>query len=251
MSSGADNESIDDAKAFADSVIAAAEGPPRVARRRLIVGTAVVLGILALVCIGWLTPLREWIDLDRLTRFAQGFSQSPFGPLIMLAMFVVGGLLLVPVNLLTAVSLLVFGAVAGSIYALAGAVLSATLLYEIARRMPLQSLRRRFGRRLQTIHTHLLRHGIIAVALVRLVPVAPYSIVCLLLGALRVRRSHYLVGTTLGMAPGILVNAFFIDRVIAAIRAPSSVTFGLVLLAVLVIVALGWFVRKRIARHTP
>ena len=251
MTPGAENESIDDARTFADSVIAAAEGDPHVARRRWIVAAWLTLLVLVIACVWWLTPLREWVDLDRLTQLAHEFSESPFGPLVMIAMFVVGGLVIVPVNLLTAVSLLAFGAVAGSLYALVGAVISATVLYEIARLVPLQRLRRRFGARLQTIHAHLLRHGVVAVALVRLVPVAPYSIVCILLGALHVRRSHYLIGTTLGMAPGILVNAIFIDRVIAAIRSPSALTFALLLLALLVVVALGWSVRKRVERRTP
>ena len=164
MNAGDENESLDDAKAFADAVVSAAEGSRRITRRRVAVIAAILLLVATSSCIWWLTPLRHWIDIEQLAQLARRFSESPFGPFVMLAMFVVGGLLLVPVNLLTAVSVLVFGPVAGSTYALAGAVLSATVLYEISLRIPLRNARQRFGPRLQTIHAHLLRHGIIAVA---------------------------------------------------------------------------------------
>jgi hypothetical protein len=51
----------------------------------------------------------------------------------------------------------------------------------------------------------------------------------------------------LGMLPGILVNALFIDRVIAAIRHPSMTTAALLGLAVIVIAALALLVRKHFA----
>jgi hypothetical protein len=43
------------------------------------------------------------------------------------------------------------------------------------------------------------------------------------------------------------VNAFFIDRVIAAIRHPSLLTGALLGVAVLVIAALAWLVRRHFA----
>ena len=123
------------------------------------------------------------------------------------------------------------------------------MLYEIAQRIPMQRLRRQAGARMQRFHHHLVRHAVWAVALVRLVPVAPYSIVCLLLGTTAIRRAPYIAGTVLGMLPGIVVNAFFIDRVIAAIRHPSMTTAALLALAVLAIAALAMLVRRHFAER--
>ena len=51
-------------------------------------------------------------------------------------------------------------------------------------------------------------HGFIAVAIVRIVPIAPYSVVGFMAGAARIHRGDYLIGTALGMLPGTLLYAY-------------------------------------------
>jgi phospholipase D1/2 len=79
--------------------------------------------------------------------------------------------------------------------------------------------------------------------------VAPYTLVNLILGMLRIARWDYVLGTALGMTPGILLNAFFVDRVVAAIQSPSPLTFALVALAVTIAAGLALFVRRRLAKR--
>jgi phospholipase D1/2 len=234
---------------FAELVVEAADGSPRELRRRIVVIFAACFVVVTIVLIGWLTPLRHSLDIDHLTQFVARFSDEPLAPLIMVGLFVVGGLIVVPVNVLTAVTILAFGPVYGSLYALIGSVLSAVVVYEIARRVPIDALRQRLGVRTQSLHGHLLRHGIVAVALIRFVPAAPYTIVNLILGMLRIDRLDYLIGTALGMAPGIVVNAFFVDRLLAAIRAPSPLTVALVAVAIAIAVGLALCVRGRLAKR--
>ncbi len=237
----------DDTIEFADTVVEAAAGSRIVVLRRALLIAATVI-VLACVAMLWaFTPMRHWLDIGRLSAVIERFADSPLAPLIVVGMFVIGGLVVIPVNVLTAVSILVFGPVAGALYALLGCTASAIVLYEIARRIPMQRLRQQTGARMQRFHHHLVRHALWAVALVRLVPVAPYSIVCLLLGTTAIRRAPYIAGTILGMLPGIVVNAFFIDRVIAAIRHPSMTTVALLALAVLAIITLALLVRRHFA----
>jgi phospholipase D1/2 len=242
-----DPEQLDDTVEFADAVIEAAAGSRRIAWRRALLIAGVVAVIAGIAMLWAFTPLRHLLNAERLSGLVDRFADSPVAPLIVVAMFVVGGLVVMPVNILIAVTILVFGPVAGALYALIGCTTSAMILYEIARRIPLQRLRRQTGARMQRFHHHLVRHAVWAVALVRLVPVAPYSIVCLLLGTTAIRRAPYLAGTALGMLPGIVVNAFFIDRVIAAIRHPSLLTAALLGLAVITIAALAVLVRRHFA----
>ena len=242
-----DTQRADDTVEFADAVIEAAAGSRRIALRHALMIAGIVAAIAGIAVLWAFTPMRHWLDIDRLSAVVDRFADSPLAPLIVVLMFVIGGLLVIPVNALTAVTILVFGPVAGAIYSLIGCTASAVVLYEIARRIPMQRLRNRTGARMQRFHHHLVRHAVWAVALVRLVPVAPYSIVCLLLGTTAIRRAPYIAGTGLGMLPGIVVNAFFIDRVIAAIRHPSMTTVALLALAVLAIAALALLVRKHFA----
>jgi len=237
----------DDTVEFADAVIEAAAGSRRIVLRHAVMIAGIVVAIACIAMLWAFTPMRHWLDIDRLSAVVDRFADSPFAPLIVVAMFVIGGLIVIPVNALTAVTILVFGPIAGALYSLIGCTASALVLYEIARRIPLRRLRPNAGARMQRFHHHLVRHAVWAVALVRLVPVAPYSIVCILLGTTEIRRAPYIAGTMLGMLPGILVNAFFIDRVIAAIRHPSMTTAALLGLAVVVIAALALLVRKHFA----
>ncbi|HEX4479731.1 MAG TPA: VTT domain-containing protein [Rudaea sp.] len=237
----------DDTVEFADAVIETAAGSRRIALRHTLLIAGIVIAIAGIAVLWAFTPMRHWLDIERLSAIVDRFGDSPIAPIIVIAMFVVGGLVVIPVNALTAVTILVFGPLAGGLYSLIGCTVSAIVLYEIARRIPMQRLRSRAGARMQRFHHHLVRHAVWAVALVRLVPVAPYSVVCLLLGTTDIRRAPYIAGTALGMLPGIVVNAFFIDRVIAAIRHPSLLTAALLGVAVLVIAALAWLVRRHFA----
>ena len=233
---------------FAELVAEAAAEPRASARFRVLIIMVSVSIVTAIALLWWVTPLRHLIDVDHLAVFFDRYAGSPFAPFLMIVLFVVGGLIMIPVNVMIALSVLIFGAIPGAIYALIGSSLNAQVLYEIARRLPLQTVKNRLRGRLGNIHEHFVRHGVLAVALVRAVPVAPYTIVNLLLGATRIDRVQYIVGTALGMTPGIVVNAFFVDRIVAAVRAPTPLTIALLAFATLVVIGLALFVRRRLSR---
>lgn len=216
-------------------------------RRIAAIGAGVV--VVAVLIVLWVaTPLREWIDVTRAVALMRRLGDSPLAPLVMIGAYVVGGLLVFPVNILIAVTVIVFGPLPGIAYALTGCLLSAVLLYEIGRLLPSAGLRGRSAERIRRLGKRLAGHGMAAVMLVRIVPVAPYSVVSLVCGVVQVQRPAYLLGTALGMLPGILVNALFIDRILAAIHAPGPLTIALVVLAAAVIVAFAFVVRRHLTR---
>jgi flagellar biogenesis protein FliO len=58
----------------------------------------------------------------------------------------------------------------------------------------------------------------------------------------------------IGLLPGIVTMTFFIDRAIAAVRSPSPDTLGLLAVALALIVALVWTLRRMLrgrARADP
>ena len=71
--------------------------------------------------------------------------------------------------------------------------------------------------------------GILAIATIRLVPVAPFMLVNLVAGAFRIPFIQYTVGTFLGLAPGILILSVLGDRVFAMIEDPSMSDLAIVL----------------------
>ena len=60
------------------------------------------------------------------------------------------------------------------------------------------------GRRLNEVSRRIARQGLLAVAAVRLVPIAPFTLVNLVAGASHVALRDFVLGTLLGLAPGVL-----------------------------------------------
>jgi len=206
-----------------------AKFPPMHGRARALIAALLVLAALAALWLG--SPLREWLDVPRLAGTLHHFADSPLAPLLMLAAFLAGGLVIFPVNVLIAASILIFGPWRGALYAVLGCTLSAWLLYEIGRRIPNNRLHDWLGSRLDRVRARLAWRGVLAVALVRAVPIAPYSIVNLAAGAARIGRTAYLAGTVIGMLPGIIVSAAFLDRLLAAIDDPGPLTVAALIVA--------------------
>ena len=55
-----------------------------------------------------------------------------------------------------------------------------------------------------------------------------------------------MLGTIIGLLPGVATMTFFVDRAIAAVRHPGAGTFALLVLAVALIFALIWMLRRKL-----
>ena len=77
-----------------------------------------------------------------------------------------------------------------------------------------------------------------------MLPIAPFSIVNVVAGASHIRWSDFLLGTIVGLLPGIATMTFFVDRAVAALRHPGPDTLGLLALALALIVALVFALRR-------
>jgi phospholipase D1/2 len=230
-------------------VILAAAAARRGAMQRRIVRIVAFGAVLIALALLWLdTPLHEWADVPRLVAAAHQLGDSPFAPLAVLAAFVAGGLVVAPVNILIGATMVVFGPLTGTCYALLGSLLNAWVLYEIGRVLPAARLRARLDRPLRLLTGRMSHQGILAIMLIRIVPVAPYSVVNLIAGAAHVARVPYLIGTALGMLPGIVLNALLIDRLIAALVHPGPWTWALLALVGAAIAGIVFAVHRRLRR---
>lgn len=212
-------------------------------------GALLLFGIAALV---WrLTPLGEWVDIRAVIADSKGLGSNPFAVVGMLAAFVVGGLMLVPVTLLIAVSVLVFGPVEGGVYALTGAVASAATTYALGRVLGRDLVRRLAGPGLNALSRRLAQRGLIAMTIVRLLPLAPFSIVNAVAGASHIGWRDFIAGTVLGMVPGIAVIATFLDRAVAVVNDPGPDTVSVLIGVAALALAGVWSLQKRVARKAP
>lgn len=217
------------------------------ARRRVAVFAAVVLVAAGLAAVWHFAPVREVLSLQQLAAFGDALRGHPLAPLAIVAAFVLAGFLFVPVTLLIGACALVFGPLAGSLYAFAGAIASAAATYGAGRLLGRDAVRRLAGSALNRISQRLGRRGLIAVTLVRLVPLAPFTVVNAVAGASHIGWRDFLVGTALGLLPGLVVTAAFVDRALAAARHPGPGTFALLAAVAAIAVAAVRWIRRRLA----
>lgn len=223
------------------------EAKPRVSRRTLAMA-AVVFG-LGTVAAAWrFTPLQELLDLDTLMHAAERVREQPFAPLLALVAYVVAGLLAMPVTALIAVTGMVFGPALGLLYAITGSLLSAAATYGVGRALGRDLVRRFAGARINRLSRLLARRGVVAMTVVRLLPVAPFSLINVVAGASQISLRDFLLGTFLGMAPGICMTVLFIDRIAEAVREPGLGSFTLLAVVVALVVAAAILIRQRVVR---
>lgn len=218
-------------------------------RTRLVLALAIGIAALLLVAAVWFAaaPVRL-PSIAELVALAERGRGSPLAPAIALLAFMAGGVAVFPINLLIAATLVVFGPIYGAIYALLGSLASAAVMHSLGRRLPQGQVARLLGRRGERLRRRIVGYGVLAVAIVRFLPLAPFSVVSFVAGAARVERGVYAAGTALGMLPGIALYALFVDRALAALADPRPWTWLIAAAAALLIVALALAARAWLAR---
>jgi len=218
--------------------------PEEVAEERRPLLWRLGLSLLALACLAFIwrwTPLSAWVSPEGMASLASWLQHDPAGPFAAAAAIAIGTCVMLPVTVLIVAAGLVFGWLVGFATALAGALAGTAGGYAIGRLLWRDAIRRLGGRRLNRLSRAMAKRGVTSVALVRLVPVAPFTVVNLVAGASHIRLRDCLLGTLLGMAPGVLALTLFANSAMLAIRKPGwSTVLGVLVLAAL----LGWGFRQ-------
>jgi uncharacterized membrane protein YdjX (TVP38/TMEM64 family) len=214
-------------------------------RSRVVLGLVVAVAIGALALAWRYTGFSDFHLVDRLVEAGEQARESAWAPAAMIAAFVVAGLTLVPLTLMIAATAALFGPWIGVPLALAGALASGSVTFAIGRLLERRVIRRIAGERLADLSRRLARRGLIAVTLIRLLPVAPYSVVNVVAGGSRIRWRDFLIGTALGLSPGLILTSAFIDRAIAAMQEPNAASVAALALVLVAILATGWAIHQR------
>lgn len=162
--------------------------------------------------------------------------------------FLLAGLLRLPVSLTVLATAALLGPWLGFLQSLLGVLSSAMLLYGLGRLLGRARVRRLAGWKVNRVHRALTRHGILAMLLLRLVPVAGFSVINLVAGASAVGLRDFVMGTLIGVAPGILAMSVLGDRLLVVLRTPSVVNIAVLVLATALVIAGQFLVVGRLGR---
>jgi uncharacterized membrane protein YdjX (TVP38/TMEM64 family) len=226
------------------------------ARYRIIYWLLFIGAVAALAAMWRWTPLGDWVDMDAVSAAIETVRAMPAAPFIIIGGYVIAGLVAFPLTLLIIATVIAFGGGWGFAYALTGSLLSAMVTYYIGERIGRNAVRKLAGSRINTISQYLARHGIITIVAVRIIPVAPFTVINLVAGASHINFRDYATGTVLGMAPGIVAISLIADRVRAVLQNPAMsniawlvATVGLIILAAVLLVK--WLMRRAKKENIP
>ncbi|MGH7257939.1 MAG: VTT domain-containing protein [Nitrospiraceae bacterium] len=217
--------------------------------RQVMLGTSLLLAVLALAAAWRWSPLGTWIEIPRLLAYEEAFEQSPAAPFITIAGFLIGGLLVAPVTVLITVTVLAFGPLQGFFYSFAGMTFSAILTFYLGRVFG-QRLVDRISPRLHRLSVRLAEKGVLAVVTVRVLPVAPFTIVNMVAGATRIRTKDFVVGTIIGELPGLIALSIFVDQITTTIKSPGPGSYAVLAVTAVAIVAVAWMLRHWLTQRT-
>jgi uncharacterized membrane protein YdjX (TVP38/TMEM64 family) len=219
--------------------------------RRL--GRVLKLITVALIVVGltlaWrYTPLSALLDSQVIAATFAEIADMRSAPIVVIAVFVFGGLLVFPVLLLIAATAATFGPWLGFAYAASGALASAIVTYGVGALIGARTLDSVMGPRLNRVRRSIARRGVLAVAAVRMVPVAPFTLVNLVAGASRIPLFDYILGTMIGMAPGLVLMSALGYQIFSIITHPTLTNVLLLLLAVVAWISLTIAVQALLIR---
>jgi phospholipase D1/2 len=204
--------------------------------------TGVAVGLaLALAAWAW-APAIE-VDPESLSTWFEPYRHAWYALPLVVVVFVVLGLVLVPVVLLIAATGIVFGPVLGPLYAMAGSLASASAGFGIGRWMGAGRVEQLGGERIaKVIHT-VRRNGTLAVFLVRKVPV-PFTLANVVVGASAIRFRDFIIGTTLGMTAVVVALAGFGYQLTRVLSEPSAASLATAALFIAVPLTIALLVNR-------
>jgi uncharacterized membrane protein YdjX (TVP38/TMEM64 family) len=206
----------------------------------LVAITAILFVVLALTAAWRFTPIADFVTHERAYEGLASIKESILAPLWVIAAYLLAGAVAFPVVILIVATAATFGPWLGFVYATLGALASALLMYFAGKLAGPTLLKSIAGSRLDRIRREIEDRGVLAVALIRLVPAAPFTLVNLTAGAFAIGLFDYIVGTLIGMLPGLIVISALGQQIPALVRSFSPLNIMLLVLFIALWTALAW-----------
>ena len=215
------------------------------ARPRLLRIAVALTFFVALAAMWRWTPLRQWIEPEAMATLVQSLREAPATPVWVIGIYLAASMTMVPVMVVILATASVFGPFLGILYSMVGSLAGALLTYWVGRAVGRSTVEQLTGKRFRRVADTLKNRGLITMVIIRLLPIAPFTVVNMVLGSAGVGVRDYALGTVLGMMPGILGISLLQSQLENAIRSPSATSLAMLAGTTAVVAsALVWLRRR-------
>ncbi len=209
--------------------------------------TGVFLALVVLLAASWYwTPLRNFVDPKELAENVASVKSGPLSLLIVTGSYLAGSLVLFPITILMLATIFLYGPIFGFGYSLIGSVAAAAFTYWIGRLLARNRVREIAGNKLNRISKLIAKKGLLTIIFVRMLPIAPFSIVNIVAGASRIRFLDFILGTAIGMLPGLLGMTLFGNSLKSAIKRPDAFSVFMLVVVIGSLLLLAAIIRNRL-----
>ena len=189
----------------------------------------VAVAVFAALAAAWRwTPLAECVTRENIGTWASAIGSTPWAPVVVVLSYTPACLVLFPRPVLTLLTVIAFGAVLGFLYSALGILLAALFTYYAGRLMRPETVRRIAGEKIDEVSGVLKEHGVLAVFAANMVPIPPFAVQGVVAGGIRMNVWQYLIGSILGMAPGLLGGTIFARELRSVLEDPSKMSWWVV-----------------------
>jgi uncharacterized membrane protein YdjX (TVP38/TMEM64 family) len=203
--------------------------------------------VLAFVVLG-LAIAQLWksgFNQDQATSLLASLKDHPGMLPLVILVFVIGGIITVPINLLLVAAALTLGSWTAIVCGYVGTLLSAAASFGLGHHFGKPLVRRIIGERLDVIIDSLRGRGIGSMVVLRLLPIAPFGLINLVAGVSGLRFRVFMIGSAIGMLPGLAAVVLATNHFQKAIENPNWATWLVFLILAGSIIGIILWAKKR------
>lgn len=242
-----DAELIDPEEPFSPTYFVSQYVPQRGkanSRKRLLLFIALIVFLLGLAAAWRWSPLQHLLSPDRISDYLASLGSGEGRAVIAIGGFIIASLAMVPVTLLAVIGGVVFDGWQAFAYVMIGALSSSAIGFFGGRLLGRDIVERWSGSSLEQLSKRLAKRGTLAVAILRLVPIAPFAIFNLVAGSSHLGARQFMVGSLIGFIPGLGTITLFSNSLWSALTAPSVENVSIALAVGAALFGAAWLAKR-------
>lgn len=170
---------------------------------------SVLVLVLCIFGLFWqVPPFSHYTHLASLSEILGKMEKSPFLYPSLIIAFIVAGMTMFPVTVLTTATALFVGIIKGLIISLVGCILSAVITFFVVRALGSSAKQYLLSKKkIKKLNKLISNDGISSIAILRMVPIG-YTVISVTAALSDIKFSKYILGTIIGVFPDLILCIF-------------------------------------------